>query len=163
MCLILLSAPIEYTMWIYLSYLCAASATLSIDASLQSVSDSTMCVSSAYSNVSSASEMTLSNVARTMATVAQVESVVLNTTVTTVSARSLLSDANAALAERTTLLDQIASEQRNASVLHQAALSELSGLRSRLEAVKQAAARVSLQYIRSPLQSEDCVMSMLCL
>lgn len=116
---------------------------MDIDTALQSVSDDIMCVASAYSNVSSTSQMTLSNVARTMATVARVESVMLNTTVTTSSARSLLSDANAALGERSMLLDQIASEQKNVSGLYQVALSELSDLRSRLEAIKQAAARVS--------------------
>ena len=134
----------QYITWINLSYSCAASATLDIDAALQSVSDETMCVSSVYTNVSSASQMTLSNVPRTMATLAQLEGVVLNTTATAASAHLLLSDANAALDERMTLLDQIASEQMNTSDLHQTALSELSDLRSRLEAVKQAAARVSL-------------------
>ena len=89
--------------------------------------------------------MVLSNVARTMDTVAQLESVVLNTTVTAASARSLLSDANVALDERVALLDQITSEQRNTSDLSQIAFSELSDLRSRLEAVKQAAARVGLK------------------
>lgn len=141
-CLISVS---QYTTWINLSYSCAASATLDIDTALQSISDEAMCVSSVYTNVSSASQMILSNVTRTMATLAQLESVVLNTTATAASARSLLSDASAALDERMTLLDQIASEQKNTSGLHQTALSELSDLRSRLEAVKQAAARVSLK------------------
>lgn len=80
-----------------------------------------------------------------MDTITQLESVVLNTTTTAASARSLLSDANVALDERIALLDQIASEQRNTSDLNQTAFSELSDLRSRLEAVKQAAARVSLK------------------
>ena len=124
---------------------CAASATLNVDTALQSVSDGAMCVSKVYTNVSSTSQMVLSNVARTMDTVAQLESVMLNTTVTAASARSLLSDANVALDERVALLDQITSEQRNTSDLSQIAFSELSDLRSRLEAVKQAAARVGLK------------------
>ena len=143
LCHNLLSVQMKYAIWINFSCICAASATVDIDTALQSVSDDTMCVASAYSNVSSTSQMTLSNVARTMATVARVESVMLNTTATTSSARSLLSDANAALVERSTLLDQIASEQKNVSDLYQVALSELSDLRSRLETIKQAAARVS--------------------
>lgn len=78
-----------------------------------------------------------------MAAVARVESVMLNTTAINSSAHSLLSDANAALVERSTLLDQIASEQKSVSDLYQVALSEVSDLRRRLEAIKQAAARVS--------------------